>query len=267
MACVVYARAGLPLSWLLRHGPMRSPIPPSINGACSMKHLLTVHIPRQDMGLFEPYNLRSVARAQAATALPIMSDINVESYVTMAVHAEDKRFEEDDMDDAEGVELSLHPLSPLTDSECGLDSDESDTASLSTPKPGPSTEARPPPGNAEKVRKRQRSNRQRKQKRIRLARETLHPAELYTPPPRITESKLKEGKIYKISGDVSRLPTTSGGSWIGKKQQGIGEDPWELTTLMDAKFQYLEWNGRYVLRYIVLAHWLIPCILAIPYLL
>lgn len=68
-----------------------------------------------------------------------MSDINVEGYVSTAVHAEDKRFEEDDIDDAEGVELSLRPPSPLTDLDSGLDSD-ADTGSLGTPGAGPSTQ-------------------------------------------------------------------------------------------------------------------------------
>lgn len=199
------------------------------------------------MGLFQPYDLRSVVRLRGTPAQPILSDINVESYVAMAVHAEDKRFEEDDMDDAEGVELSLRPPSPLTDLDPDLDSD-SDTGSLGTPEAGQITQAAPPPGGAEKARKRKRSNQQRKKKRARSAKDsTLHPAELYTAQPRVATSKLKEGKVYKISGDISNLPTTSGGSWIGKKQQGIGDEPWELPTLMDAKFKYLEWNGMYVL--------------------
>lgn len=202
------------------------------------------------MGVFHPYNLRSVVRLLGTTAQPIMSDINVEGYVTMAVHAEDKRFEEDSTDDAEGVELSLRPPSPLSDLDSGgLDSD-SDTVSLSTPEAGPSTKPAPPPGGSEKARKRKRSNQQRKEKRTRLAKDsTFHPAECYAAQPRVADTKLKEGKVYKILGDVSRLPMTSGGSWIGKKQQGIGDEPWTLPTLMNAEFEYLEWNGLCVLAY------------------
>ncbi len=65
------------------------------------------------MGLFEPYHLRNVVRAQGTAAPPIASGVNVEDYVARAVHAEDKRFEADDIDDAEGVELSLRPPSPM----------------------------------------------------------------------------------------------------------------------------------------------------------
>lgn len=197
------------------------------------------------MGSFGPYNLRSVARARAATAQPILSNTDVEGCVTAAVHTEDQHFEEDGWDDAEGVELSLRPPSPLTNLDSDPDSD-SDTASLSVPTRGPNTDVLPLPGDVEKTRKRRRSKKQRRDKRIRRARETSHPAELYTTPPRIAENKLEGGKVYRILGDVSKLPTTSGGSWIGKRQQGIGEEPWKLPTLMDANFQYLEWNGMYV---------------------
>ncbi len=199
------------------------------------------------------------------TVRPILTNVDVEDYVASAVREEDKRFEADDMDDAEGIELSLRPPSPLTDCDSGVDSDpEPDDVSLP-----PSAIA--PPGSAEKARKRKHSNKQRQKKRIRLAQDVVHPAELYTAQPRIIESKLKEGRVYKVLGDISKLPTTSGGSWIGKKQQGIGEEPWELPTLLnDVNFNYIDWkrNVRFIRIYIGLdlqPFNLIPCAIAILY--
>lgn len=198
--------------------------------------------------MFKPYNLRNVARARGAIAPPIVSDVNVEEYVARAAYAEDKRFEEGDMDDAEGVELSLRPPSPLTGYDSSSDSDSDSTPFQHAPQHN-NLKGKAPlrPVSAEKARKRKHSNKQRQAKRIRLARETLHPAETYAAQPRVTENKIKEGRVYKILGDVSKLPTTSGGSWIGKRQQGIGEEPWELYTLLnDVNFKYIAWNGMWV---------------------
>lgn len=197
------------------------------------------------MAPFKPYNLRSVTRAaQGAVVPPIVSLVNIEAFVSDAVRREDQMFEDDATDDTEGIELSLRPPSPLTNSDSDSESEESEPNSSSklgfTEDNAPPA---PPPGGAEKARKRRRSKQKRKEKRIRKAHEIEHPAGVYTAKPRTVQSKLKDGEVYKISGDISNLPTTSGGSWIGKRQQGIGETPWEIPLLMKANFQYLKWNG------------------------
>lgn len=185
---------------------------------------------------FGPYNLRSAARARASHAETIATHINVEGIFSNATEDESRRFEEDE-EDLDDLDIALRPDSPLTEpessSETSIDSDAS--------KP-PEFDRQPPPGQAEKVRKRRRNKRRRQTKRLRKA-ESSHKPDGYAAKPRVVNDKIKTGETVRVTGDAINLPTTSGGSWIGKRQPGIGDEPWRLDELQKLDFEYLAWDG------------------------
>lgn len=186
------------------------------------------------MSPFKPYNLRSVARACAAQAEAIASGVNVEGFFSQAVADERRRFEEDE-GDIDDIDVALRPDSPLTEQES-----DSETSLSHASHPPEYTRALP--GQAEKERKRKRSQKRRQRKRIRVA-ESSHKPDEYAAQPRVVKDKVRAAETVKVTGDAINLPTTSGGSWVGKRQPGIGDEPWKLEELQKLDFQYLKWNG------------------------
>lgn len=186
------------------------------------------------MSPFMPYNLRSVARARAVQVEAITSGVNVEGFFSQAVADESRRFEEDE-GDLDEIDVALRPDSPLTEQES-----DSETSPSHASQPPEYTRAMP--GEAEKERKRKRNQKRRQRKRIRAA-ESTHKPDEYAAQPRVVRDRVKAAETVKVTGDAINLPTTSGGSWVGKRQPGIGDEPWKLEELQKLDFQYLKWDG------------------------
>lgn len=195
--------------------------------------LLTAQLPVMN-SVFKPYNLRSVARARAAQAEAILTGVNVEGFFYKAVAGESRRFEEDE-DDLDGIDVALRPDSPLTE----LESDSETSLGDASQSPEYNKAA---PGQAEKERKRKRNQKRRQKKRVRKA-ESSHKPDEYAAKPHVVKDVVKTAETVKVTGDAINLPTTSGGSWVGKRQPGIGDEPWKLEELHKLEFQYLKWDG------------------------
>lgn len=191
--------------------------------------------------MFKLYALRSIAHTRTKHAETVLTGVHIEGCIEAAIERESHLFVAaagNVVGSDNKCGLDPWPPSPLTN----MDPLDSDSGEDEPPPPaGGSGSTKPPPGMAEKTRKRKRAGECRKEKHIHLATSSLLPDQ-YAAKPCMLVGRLKASDTVKLGGNALNLPTTSGRSWIGKKQAGIREEPWELDVLQQLKFKYIEWD-------------------------
>ena len=197
--------------------------------------------------IFTPINLWNEADYDP----PINALINVESLVQVACDLENARFLAD-ADDAEGIELSSRPPSPLTPLPTDYESDELEadltphpsnpqiSGAFSDPYNGRATQI--PPGSIERKRKRQGAKERRRKKRIEKA-TSGHAPQNYAANPSLVEALTKDSHPLQLDIDASALPSSSVGAWEGKRAAGKRDTPWTPKELDELGFSEVIWCG------------------------
>jgi hypothetical protein len=170
------------------------------------------------------YVLENVSTANVEQAPPIATSASMASLLRPATQREDERFECGG-DDADGFELSSRLPSPLTDLEESDDlrEDEQDDPAAAT------------------YRRKVAAKKCRSLKRITRAR-SGHAPSSYAANPSVLE-KLEDSLVIELGLDVRELPSSSEGSWVGKRSKGQKATPWMLQELEDLGFTLVEWDG------------------------
>ena len=168
--------------------------------------------------------------AHAEQDFPLETVVDVASLLQAATHLEDEKYANGG-DDADGFELASRPPSPLTDL------DESSQSSEDEQGQGTSR-------GAEKDRRKKAAKNRRRLKRIAKAR-SGHAATTYSVKPSVLAG-LDYLSAIEVNMDAQELPSSSEGSWTGKRTKGEKATPWTLQELEKHGFKVIEWDGRSV---------------------
>jgi len=203
---------------------------------------------------FTPFNLWNVRTAETEQDEPIHALIDLDPLLHTACKLEDARFLTN-ADDAEGIELSSRPPSPLTPLPSDYESDEEHTPPLlsASPLSGDNlnsrcgeTAAPGASGSIEKRRKRAGANNRRSRRRIEKA-TSGHTPHSYVAEPSLVEALTKDTEPIQLDIDASGLPSSSTGSWTGKRRKESRTTPWTPEELIELGFTEITWDGSYVL--------------------
>ena len=205
---------------------------------------------------FTPFNLWSVRTAETEQDEPIRTLIDLDPLLHAACKLEDARFLTN-ADDAEGIELSSRPPSPLTPLPSDYESHEEHTSQLLplSPQSGSGADLNPHrretstagvSGSIEKRRKRVGANNRRSRRRIEKA-TSGHTPQSYAAEPSLVEALTRDTEPIQLDVDASALPSSSTGSWIGRRTKEARTTPWTPEELIKLGFTEIIWDGSYVL--------------------
>lgn len=200
---------------------------------------------------------------------PIQTSSSVDQLVQIASDLQDKRFMETEADDAEGVELSSRPPSPLTEYDYESSVAEEDPDAIwEAPQPPSAKRARqnepsiadapesssgpkrlrndegdgsPAPSTSYKERRKASAKERRSKKRASHA-QSEHPVSSYAAKPSVVE-RLPTLPALAAKVDAGELPKSLEGSWIGKRVILERDTAWTLEELLQAGFRVIEWDG------------------------
>jgi len=192
---------------------------------------------------FTPFNLWNVRTAETEQEEPIHALIDLDPLLHAACRHEDARFLAN-ADDAEGIELSSRPPSPLTPLPSDYESDEEHTPPLLSVSPPPGEETTTPgaSGFIEKRRKRVGANNRRSRRRVEKA-TSGHAPHSYVAEPSLVEALTKGAEPIQLEIDASALPSSSTGSWTGRRKVEARTTPWTLEELIELGFTEIAWDG------------------------
>jgi len=192
---------------------------------------------------FTPFNLWNVWTAETEQEEPIHTSIDLNPLLHAASQREDARFLTN-ADDAEGIELSSRPPSPLTPLPSDYESDEERTPPLLSLSPPSGEETTTPEasGSIKKRRKRVGANNRRSRRRIEKA-TSGHAPHSYAAEPSLVEALTKDAEPIQLEIDASALPSSSTGSWTGRRKMEARTTPWTLEELIELGFTEIVWDG------------------------
>jgi hypothetical protein len=198
---------------------------------------------------FTPFNLWKVRTAETEQEEPIHALIDLDPLLQAACKREDARFLTN-ADDAEGIELSSRPPSPLTPLPSDYESEEHTPPLPSVSPPSGDNlhsdrgETTPPgaSGSIEKRRKRVGANNRRSRRRIEKA-TSGHTPHSYIAEPSLVEALTKDTEPIQLEIDASALPSSSTGSWTGRRKKEARTTPWTPEELIELGFTEIVWDG------------------------
>jgi len=192
---------------------------------------------------FTPFNLWNVRTAETEQDEPIHASIDLDPLLHAAWKLEDARFLTN-ADDAEGIELSSRPPSPLTPLPSDYESDEEHTPPLVSVSP-PSGEETATPGASGSIEKRWKhvgANNRRSRRRIEKA-TSGHAPHSYVAEPLLVEALTKDAEPIQLEIDALALPSSSTGSWTGRRKIEAQTTPWTQEELIELGFTEIVWDG------------------------
>jgi hypothetical protein len=202
---------------------------------------------------FPPFCLGEVLTAITEFDEPIQTSLDLDTLVQPACQREDYHFLGGG-GDSEGMDLSSRPPSPLTPLESEeepppytltVDSYEVDVSSRP---PSPLTpleseeELAGVPGQIERKRKRVAAKNRRSKRRTAQAM-SGHPPERYMANPGMVNARTTESKAIDLGMDAANLPSSSGGSWVGKAKKVVKDKPWTMQEAEEAGLTLAVWDG------------------------
>jgi hypothetical protein len=70
-----------------------------------------------------------------------------------------------------------------------------------------------------------------------------HAPKKYVANPIMVKACTTESKPIKLSMDAANLPSSSGGSWVGKGKKGAKDKPWTMQEAEEAGLTLAVWDG------------------------
>jgi hypothetical protein len=183
--------------------------------------------------IFAPYDRKRTFRWQTSHTEPVSTLVDTEPLIQAAVLHENECFEQG-AGDSEGLDVSLRPLSPLTDLESDDDTETPD-------QPIQPTGQSSGPRSIEKRRRNASANRRRSKKRVKVA-SSSHGPLTYAAKLSVAKHYAEELQPLRASIDVGTFPASGSGSWVGKR--GRKGKPWTMPELICEGFSVIEWDGR-----------------------
>src|SRR5271168_4191341 len=171
---------------------------------------------------FPPFCLGEVLTAITEFDEPIQTSLDLDTLVQPACQREDYHFLGGG-GDSEGVDVSSRPPSPLTPLES-----EEELAGV--------------PGQIERKRKRVAAKNRRSKRRTAQAM-SGHPPERYMANPGMVNARTTESKAIDLGMDAANLPSSSGGSWVGKAKKVVKDKPWTMQEAEEAGLTLAVWDG------------------------
>jgi len=201
---------------------------------------------------FIPFNLRSIQTAETEQDEPICTLIDLDPLLHAACRLEDARFLTN-ADDTEGIELSSRSPSPLTPLLSNYESHEERTSQLLSLSSQSSSGANLNPhcgetgtagasGSIEKRRKCVGANNCHSRKQIEKA-TSGHAPQSYAAEPLLVEALTRDTEPIQLDVDASALPSSSTGSWIGRRTKEVQTMPWMPEELIQLGFTEIVWDG------------------------
>jgi len=199
---------------------------------------------------FTPFNLWNVRTAETEQDEPIHTLIDLDPLLHAACKLEDARFLTN-TDDAEGIELSSRPPSPLTPLPSDYESDEEHTPPLLAVSPPPGDNLNPhhreattpgASGSIEKRRKRVGANNRHSRRRVEKA-TSGHAPHSYLAEPSLVDALTRDTEPIQLEIDASALPSSSTGSWTRRRKIEARTMPWTLEELIELGFTEIVWDG------------------------